>query len=185
MATIHDVIVPAEFFNNHVTSASKVQLSADDRLDILDLVNRFEWSFDARRFDALEEILTEDAVIDHIFGFRKGKKACIDMLRGTVPGYGLRHQGINASIFINDKDEIAVLSFLNVVQVTDEGIGLQPPVILGHAVVTDVVRKENDTWKIVSRTFEQMKVPDVYLPDETARKAIEKTAAERAAEKKG
>ncbi len=77
------------------------------------------------------------SVLDHIFGYRKGKKEVMGMLQGTVPGYGLRHQGINASIFINDKDEVAALSFLNVAQVTDGSFGLQPPVILGHSVVTD------------------------------------------------
>ena len=188
MPTMSEVVVPDAFFANHLSGANAPQfkLSAEDRLDILDCTNRFEWAFDARRMDELSALLTDDVIIDHVFGYREGKRAVMEMMRGMVTSTGLRHQATNASIFVDDDGQICVLSYLFVISVeAATPQAAPPPSILGHALVTDVVRREGNAWKIARRTFEQMSVPESYLPDASARRALEVTASQRAVDRGG
>ena len=181
MPTMHEVVTPEGFFpapgSNDTVLAS---LSAEDRLAILEAPCRFEWAFDARRLDVLADLFTDDVVVDHVFGYRTGKKAVMEMMRSKVPSTGLRHQATNPMIFAGPGGTVCVLSYLLVTQVEAEGeAAALVPRILVHAVVTDEVRKEEGRWKVARRTFEQMKLPASYPLGEAARSYMEATAGER------
>jgi hypothetical protein len=179
METMVNVLAPDAFFRDSDA------LSADDKLAMLELTNRFEWCFDARRLDVLATLLTEDVVIDHLFGMANNKTEAIAMLRDVVPFRGIRHQATNATVFTNDKDEPCVLSYLMVVQTHDDDnkVTNQLPRVLAHALVTDRMRKDGNRWLIAGRTFEQMILTRDYVPTEDGWRKLQQTATERAAEK--
>lgn len=181
MTDLMTVRAPDAFFDASRQAAAA--LSADDKLAMLELTCRFEWSFDGRHLEALDAILTDDVVIDHLYGLAEGKAAAMKMLREVVPFQGIRHQATNPVCFIDERGHPAVLSFLMVVQVADEShkVDALLPRVLAHALVTDVMRKENGRWKIAGRTFEQMRLSRDYAPDEAAWRTLEETAAERSA----
>jgi hypothetical protein len=177
-----NVTLPDAFFSRRALGTTSGRLTADDVVEIMDVVARFEWSFDARRFDALADLLTEDVVCDHIFGYRAGKTAVMDMLTNVIPYYGLRHQSTNATVYLDERGSPCAVSYLVVIQVATESGDDGPfPLVIADALVTDSMRRENGRWRIAGRTFEQMKVTSVYLPDEATRRSFEATAAERAA----
>ena len=176
-----NVTLPDAFFSRRALGTTSGRLTADDVVEIMDVVARFEWSFDARRFDALADLLTEDVVCDHIFGYRAGKTAVMDMLTNVIPYYGLRHQSTNATVYLDERGNPCAVSYLVVIQVATESGDDGPfPLVIADALVTDSMRRENGRWRIAGRTFEQMKVTSVYLPDEATRRSFEATAAERA-----
>ena len=180
METMVNVIAPDAFFR-----AGGPSYSADDKLAMLELTNRFEWCFDARRLDALEGLLTEDVVIDHLFGLASNRAEAMRMLRDVVPFRGIRHQATNATVFTNDAGEPCVLSYLMVVQThDDEGKATdQLPRVLAHALVTDRMRRTPEGWRIAGRTFEQMMLTRDYVPTEDGWRKLQQTAADRAAER--
>ena len=159
---LQNVVLPTSFFSDRISLPVKDALSANDKFAILDVRLRFEWSFDSQHMDQLAELLTDDMVLDHFWGYREGKPAVMELLRANVPTTrGLRHQSTNAVIVPNTDGSVNVYSYLFAVTVAN-GKGL--PAIAGHALVTDVIRKDGDTWRISRRTFEQMKTPEGYLP---------------------
>lgn len=181
MPVMNEVVAPNALFKTRYFSTEGLKLSAEDRLDILDLVYMFEWAFDSRRFDALSEILTDNVVIDHIFGYREGKEAALEMLRAQVTSNGLRHQATNPIVFVNERGEVSVLSYLFVMKVVNESSeNYSLPAPLAHALVTDVMRKDNGRWKLARRTFEQMRVPEAFMPASQQRQVLEPAASQRA-----
>ena len=63
----------------------------------------------------------------------------------------------------NPDRTVSVFSYLFAVIVAN---AKDLPGIAGHALVTDVIRKDGAEWKICRRTFEQMRTPAGYLPAE-------------------
>jgi SnoaL-like protein len=174
--TLQDTILPPEFFSNRLSLPEKDTISPSDKFAILDVSLRFEWCFDSQHMDDLAELLTEDMVLDHFWGYRTGKAAVMELLRSHVPTTrGIRHQSTNAVLVPNPGGSVSVFSYLFAVLVAN---GSRLPAIAGHALVTDVIRKDGDQWKIARRTFEQMCTPEGYLPPETE-KIWQATAAKR------
>ena len=180
METMVNGIAPEAVFRTGEPS-----YSADDKLAMLELTNRFEWCFDARRLDALEGLLTEDVVIDHLFGLAANRAEAMRMLRDVVPFRGIRHQATNATVFTNDAGEPCVLSYLMVVQTHDDAGNAtdQLPRVLAHALVTDRMRRTPEGWRIAGRTFEQMMLTRDYVPTEDGWRKLQQTAADRARER--
>lgn len=180
METMVNVIAPDAFF-----CTGGPGCAADDKLAMLELTNRFEWCFDARRLDVLESLLTEDVVIDHLFGLATNRVEAMRMLRDVVPFRGIRHQATNATVFTDDAGEPCVLSYLMVVQThDDEGRATDRlPRVLAHALVTDRMRRTPEGWRIAGRTFEQMMLTRDYVPDEAAWRKLQQTASDRARER--
>ena len=58
------------------------------------------------------------------------------------------------------------------------------PANLAHALVTDVVRKEDGRWKLARRTFEQMRVPESFMSEAEQQIHLEPSASQRAFERK-
>lgn len=161
------------------------RLSAEDRLAIADLVLRFEWCFDSRDYVALADMLTDDAVIDHIWGYREGRDAVIQLLvEWEHANVGLRHQGTNLVVWAEDDRTAAAHSYLVGITMTgpltDDSAAPEYRQVAGHGLVTDRFRREQDgIWRMTRRTIEQMYIAPDYLPDEQARRWFAQTADER------
>lgn len=181
METMVNVIAPEAFFR--MPGGGATVFSADDKLSMLELTNRFEWCFDTRHLAELAALLTDDVVIDHLFGLASNKAEAMRMLTDVVPFRGIRHQATNATVFTNDAGEPCVLSYLMVVQTHDDAgkVTDQLPRVLAHALVTDRMRKVDGTWRIAGRIFEQMMLTRDYVPTEEGWRKLQETAADRAA----
>jgi hypothetical protein len=133
----------------------------------------------------LESLLTDDVVIDHLFGLASNKAEAMKMLRDVVPFRGIRHQATNATVFTNEAGEPCVLSYLMVVQThDDDGKATDRlPRVLAHALVTDRMRKDSNGWRIAGRLFEQMMLARDCVPTEDGWRKVQQTAADRAAER--
>ena len=174
--TLEDAILPRHFFDGRISLPGNDKLSAEDKWAILDVSLRFEWCFDSQHMDELSELLTEDMVLDHFWGYREGKKEVMKLLRANVPTTrGIRHQSTNAVLVPNADGSVSVFSYLFAMIVANAP---EVPGIAGHALVTDVIRKDGDRWKISRRTFEQMRTPAGYLSVDME-KVWQATAAER------
>ena len=161
---LQNTILPQFFFDRRLSLPGNDSLSANDKFAILDVSLRFEWSFDSQHMDQLAELLTDDMVLDHFWGYAEGKAAVMKLLRSNVPATrGIRHQSTNAVLVPNPDGSVSVFSYLFAVLVAN-GKGL--PAIAGHALVTDVIRRDGDQWRIARRTFEQMRTPEGYLSPE-------------------
>ncbi|MFJ9371339.1 nuclear transport factor 2 family protein [Nocardia sp. NPDC101769] len=162
-------------------------LSAEDRLDITDLVFRFEWCFDRRDYVSLTDMFTEDVVIDHMWGYREGREAALTLLREWEhANAGLRHQGTNLVIWAEDADNARAQSYLTgIVMSGPLTADSQAPAlgrIVGHGLVTDRFRRCDDgLWRMTRRTIEQMYIDPEYLADEDARRWFALSAEQRRA----
>ena len=173
---LEDTILPPHFFTGRISAPGNDPLSADDKFAIIDVSLRFEWCFDAQQMDKLSELLTDDVVLDHCWGFREGKKAVMQLLQANVPTTrGIRHQSTNAVLVPNADGSVSVFAYLFAVVVAN---AKELPSIAGHALVTDVLRKDGLCWKICRKTFEQMRTPEGYLTP-VVEKMWQATAADR------
>ncbi|WP_433234465.1 nuclear transport factor 2 family protein [Actinomadura nitritigenes] len=158
-------ILPSGYF----APLEKVQtgLCADDQLACLNLVARFEWCFDSRDFDALREMLTEDFVLDHVWGYREGREAAIALLREKLPiNDGLRHASLNPTVHAEEDGTATALSYLLGVLVGEDGDGPQRPIIAGEGLRVDRFRKEDGLWRMTACTVDQMWVHSSFpIPD--------------------
>lgn len=137
-------------------------ISPEDQFAILEVSLRFEWCFDSQHMDELANLLTDDMVLDHFWGYREGKKAVMELLSANVPTTrGIRYQSTNAALVPNADGSVSVFSKLLAVIVANAH---ELPGIAGHAIVTDVICKKGAEWKICRRSFEQMRTPAEYLP---------------------
>ncbi|HEY9623939.1 MAG TPA: nuclear transport factor 2 family protein [Crinalium sp.] len=179
----HLVIPKAVSANAELITREGYRLTADDRLDIMQLPALLEWAFGSQDFDAIADLYTDDIVIDHALAFAEGKLAALNLARShKIPSYGLRHQFANQVVFINENGNPACISYLYSIQVASEQpLAAHLPAILAHLILVDVVRKENGRWKFAHRTFDQLKVADYAGFDEVTRQQFARTQAERAA----
>jgi SnoaL-like domain len=158
-------IIPSSYFGPW----EKIQnsLSADDQLACLSLVARFEWCFDARNFEALSDMLTEDFVLDHVWGYREGREEALELLREKLPlNDGLRHASLNPTVYAESDGVAVALSYLFGVLVGQDGDGPQRPIIAGQGVRTDRFRKDGGVWRMSACTVDQMWVHSSFpVPD--------------------
>lgn len=155
--------------NSYFGPWEKIQnsLSADDQLACLNLVARFEWCFDARNFGALSDMLTDDFVLDHVWGYRRGREAALALLRENLPiNDGLRHASLNPTVYSEQEGSAVALSYLFGVLVGDDADGPQRPIIAGEGVRVDRFRKQNGVWRMTACTVDQMWVHSSFpIPD--------------------
>ncbi|MEV5705045.1 nuclear transport factor 2 family protein [Actinoallomurus sp. NPDC052274] len=171
-------IVPNGYFG----SWEKIQtsLSADDQLACLNLVARFEWCFDARNFDALAGMLTDDFVLDHVWGYREGRDAALALLREKLPiNDGLRHASLNPTVYGEEDGTAVALSYLLGVLVGEDAGGPQRPIIAGEGVRVDRFRKENGVWRMTACAVDQMWVHSSFPIPDAERAHYRLNAAER------
>jgi hypothetical protein len=125
-----------------------VNLSAADRLEILDVVGRADAAATRRDADAYAALFTDDAVLDGSQGLHPAAK-----LRAAVgpiwaaEGAETLHLTLNPVIDPGDgPDEAVVSSVLLIVAPA------APITIISAAAITQKVRRTGDTWRISRRT---------------------------------
>jgi ketosteroid isomerase-like protein len=129
---------------------------ARDRLQILDAVNRYSWSYDERQLDALAAAFTEDAVwegsvagtaaIDPL----RGRDAIVDWLKGHMASQDdqRRHNTLNHVVLAQAADSASVITYL---LLTSASSG-QVRVVTSGFYHFDLVRSEVGGW-LIRRLF--------------------------------
>ncbi len=127
-------------------------MSADDRLDILDLFARYAWAYDCGDAEAYAATFTQDAVLSDELGFRADGREAIR--KGIVTYFELR----GASVWQHHNDHLriegdgsscVVHSYWAVIEHrVDGGFGVGS---LGWYVSHCV--KTAEGWRFVSRRF--------------------------------
>lgn len=167
------------------------RLSPVDYLDITDLVVRFEWCFDTRNFDALADMITEDFIVDHVWGYAEGRDACIQLLRENLLGcIGLRHQATNLTVWGEPDGTAVACSYILGVVVGDaeDNCRVHGPVYrgaAGHGLVTDRFKRGgDDIWRMTRRTIDQMYTDPGFLSNEEKRRSFALDADARRLERR-
>ena len=156
-------------------------LSAQDRLDMMDLIYTVGWCIDAKDYDTLHTIVTDDFTMDHAFGLTKGRTQVLDFMRANPTIFdGHRQQNMNLLLRGVDLSTSFVISHLIVTRLCDQqGNTNGFPAVVCQGVCTDELRKEKDLWKLKTRTVDQMSVSEIFMPDAGKRNFFGLTAKER------
>jgi uncharacterized protein (TIGR02246 family) len=123
-----------------------MMLSAEDSLEILQLVARADACATARDADGYAALFTEDAVMDGAKGRAEGRAALsrtVAAVWASEPA-GTLHLTLNAVI----DDSRAEPSVESVMLMVTTG---SPPAVIGSARVTQALRKTPDGWRISER----------------------------------
>jgi uncharacterized protein (TIGR02246 family) len=123
-----------------------MMLSAEDSLEILQLVARADACATARDADGYAALFTEDAVMDGAKGRAEGRAALsrtVAAVWASEPA-GTLHLTLNAVI----DDSRAEPSVESVMLMVTTG---SPPAVIGSARVTQTLRKTPDGWRISER----------------------------------
>ena len=86
------------------------RITADDKLNMMAIVNRFDWTLLSAKEDELMALMTDDIEFDHGFGYGKGKKDALEVIK-KVPSMGLLHHFTNHTNFIDDDGYPAVATY--------------------------------------------------------------------------
>lgn len=156
-------------------------LSAQDRLDMLDLIYTVGWCIDAQDYDTLQTIVTDDFTVDHAFGVISGRARVIDYFKNNASIFdGHRQQNMNLLLRGVDLSSSLVVSHLLVTRLCDaQGNTSGFPTLVCQGVCTDDLRKEKDLWKLQKRTVDQMSVSEIFMPDAAKRNFFGLTAKAR------
>jgi ketosteroid isomerase-like protein len=125
-----------------------VNLSAADRLEILDVVGRADAAATRRDADAYAALFTDDAVLDGSQGLHPaaGLREAVGPI-WAAEGATTLHLTLNPVVDPGDgPDEAVVSSVLLIVAPA------APITIITAAAITQKVRRSGDTWRISRRT---------------------------------
>ena len=125
-----------------------MELSALDKLEIMELAARFEMSLDKEDVENYLTTFAEDGAVQGFWGIAKGKEELRQGFYAMLDTFarGKRHCSSNA-IIQGNADEATMESYLTVVNRDDLNRG-------GSALVKDQVRKIDGKWYLVLRQFE-------------------------------
>jgi hypothetical protein len=122
-------------------------LTAEDRLEIYELLALHGHLMDAGEFDRLGELFTEDFAYDveaYGFGVLEGAEAFADAALALGDGNPLGHHVTNALVTGALGDGEAT--------VRSKGIGVNADGTCGTVVYDDLVRRTGAGWRIARRT---------------------------------
>ena len=123
-------------------------LTAEDRLDILEVVTLADNCATTRDVDAYVGLFTEDATMTGAMGAATGRDALRRAVSTVWAGEPATTLHVTLNPTIDDSDEEpSVTSIMLMV------IGDQAPRLLGWASVRQVVRRTAEGWKIASRAI--------------------------------
>lgn len=120
-----------------------------DRLEIQDLLARYSAAIDGRRWDDLDRLFTEDAVIDYseMGGIRGSLAEQKEFLAATMPAFaGFQHLTATSTFDIDGDSAHVRTICLNPMVVTDE-----QQVLLCGLWYRDVLVRTADGWRIRER----------------------------------
>lgn len=174
---LHDLVLPAPVPARGPGNAVPVGA----RLDLMELEARFNWAIDSRDYGALHDLFTEDAVIDHQWGYREGRQAVVDLIEEHHPDEDeSRHQHTNHAFVAREDGSVTVLSYLNNVRV-DGGPGGEPvPFLQAHGLFVTENVEVGGVWKIRRLTLDQTSVSTAVVGDRASWGYMAATAPERA-----
>jgi SnoaL-like domain len=171
------VLPPAFFERKPLINADGEMLALEDRLQMMEVLHRFEWSSGALNQEAVLDLLTDDIIINHGMGYAQGKEAMVAL---GIPTYGLRHLFANHVLFIDEQGRASIVSHMLVIQVVSEQpLSMAFPTILDQGMNRSVFRRENEQWKICEMIFEQHKIADYIGVPESIQRSMAQTALER------
>ena len=124
-------------------------LTLEDRLEILELLSRYNLAADDKDVEAMVADFAEDGVIEGFYSTRRGKEAIRRDLPAIFEAEGTlkRHLALNPRI-VGDGDEAEVSYVLLVVE------GEQRPAVGATALIRDELRKVRDRWLVVRHRIE-------------------------------
>jgi 3-phenylpropionate/cinnamic acid dioxygenase small subunit len=123
-----------------------MSLSAEDRLEIYELLALHGHLVDAGDFEGLGRLFTEDFVYDVEalgYGLLEGADAFTEAARALGDENPLGHHITNALVTAGDGDEASVRA---------KGIGIRTDGTSGTVVYEDLVRRTAGGWRIARRT---------------------------------
>ena len=125
-----------------------MELTASDKLEIMELAARFEMSLDKEDVENYLATFAEDGALEGFWGIAKGKEELRQGFYVMLATFarGKRHCSSNA-IIQGNSSEATMESYLTVVNREDLNRA-------GSAFVTDRVRKINGTWYLVLRQID-------------------------------
>jgi hypothetical protein len=128
-------------------------LSADDRLDILELLAKADSAASRRDAAAYASLFTADALLDGTQGRYEGHAAIAESV-GPIwarEGRASVHLTLNAVLATTDDADHAVASSTLVI-VTPGSVPTAPGTVLGVAAITQYVVRTATGWHIARRT---------------------------------
>jgi hypothetical protein len=174
--TLLDVIMPASDFTVGLNT-----LSIQDKFEIIELANCFNWCLDTRNHDALGELFTDDGVLDWHFGYGEGKRTIVELFQSRKSiNEGVRHQSVNHVVTSNKNGTATMVCYLIVARTGKSSVP-GTPYLIGHGIQTFQLKKTNGVWKIARSTLEQLAVNSVDAPDQALREQVAATAETRRA----
>jgi ketosteroid isomerase-like protein len=125
-----------------------MELTASDKLEIMELAAQFEMSLDKEDVENYLAIFTEDGALQGFWGIAKGKEELRQGFYAMLDTFarGKRHCSSNA-IIRGNASEATMESYLTVVNRQDLNRA-------GSAFVTDRVRKIEGKWYLVLRQID-------------------------------
>lgn len=169
--------------------ADSESLSANDRIELQELLHRVYLCEDTRDYESLRSIITADYINEHtLLGTTQGADAFIDWLRQNTFGFdGIRHHCLNAVSRPFGQDMAQTVSYILVTQVfparsrnesSSKDLEQKLPRIIGQGVVVDDWIRKKDQWRLKHRRYDQISVNAEFLPDKDARERAALTMEE-------
>lgn len=174
-------ILPAGLFASR--SYPEQRLPSEDRREIMDTARLLDYALDARRFDVLSEMLTEDATYDHPIGKVHGKENVLELLIKSEADYldGVRHQISDIVVYGDPFGHATAVSTLEIFKFCDPDpeVDDRCPFLVGHGVSVQTFRKEQALWRISSICIDQLSVSKEWIKDAAMREKFGMKSGER------
>jgi SnoaL-like domain len=93
-------------------------LKIEDKMEISELLSRYNLAMDRNDLDAWLETWNEDGVLIANFGEARGRKQLADLMTSIQPSFasGKRHVSSNMIIGDEDNGNVGVISYLTVIE---------------------------------------------------------------------
>lgn len=176
--------LPKEFFARYTAQGRNTsKLSAEDKLEIAEVVYGLEWVYDSRQFDVLNDLITDDIIFDHPYTRRQGKQQFIDFWKQNEAAFldGLRHQVFDLVITGNADGTATAVNYIVVIKFADtsDEVAVSLPTVIAHGLQVTQLRKEEDIWKVAKLKIDQFSISPVFLPDAEIRHLFAAPSEER------
>jgi hypothetical protein len=144
-------------------------VSAQDRSDVIDLVNRLNMAVDIWDLDTMHGLQTDDFTVHHPKGTATGHDQMVAFYEAYYPlTVGMRRQHLNHVVTGNDDGTITVLSYNLLIRVAtpERAAALKGqsvvegepglPAIVMHSVMIDRFRRDpGHGWRFAERHVEE------------------------------
>ena len=131
-------------------------LKIEDKMEISELLSRYNLAMDRNDLDAWLETWNEDGILIANFGESQGRKQLADLMTSIQPSFasGKRHMSSNMIIGDEDNGNVGVISYLTVIEARKQ------PSVVASGVYKDILRKDDDKWRFTHRRLEVDLVED-------------------------